>query len=147
VLGTQQVDTKIDQDPSLSAQLTLWNQQGKRVIRGNVLVIPLDDTLIYVEPIYIQAEVAAYPELRLVVAMHNDHMSYAPSFREAMAGLVGAPTQKQVAAAGTVEQKRTLERAGSELDSYLKATSEGRFVEAGKHLERLQSLLGGRARM
>ena len=65
VLGPQQVETKIDQDGFLSAQLSLWNQQGLRVNRGNTLVIPIDNSLLYVEPIYLQAEAAAYAELRL----------------------------------------------------------------------------------
>ena len=52
VLGPQQVETKIDQDSFLSGQLTLWDQQGSEVIRGNVLAIPLDDSLLYVEPLY-----------------------------------------------------------------------------------------------
>jgi uncharacterized membrane protein (UPF0182 family) len=77
ILGPQQVETKIDQDGFLSAQLSLWNQQGSRVIRGNTLVIPIDNSLLYVEPIYLQAEAAAYPELRLVAVMHGDNLSYA----------------------------------------------------------------------
>src|SRR5262249_51467619 len=56
ILGPQQVDTKIDQSPELSAQLTLWDQHGKRVIRGNILAIPIGETILYVEPIYLQAE-------------------------------------------------------------------------------------------
>ncbi|MFT7243974.1 MAG: uncharacterized membrane protein (UPF0182 family) [Candidatus Azotimanducaceae bacterium] len=87
ILGPQQVETKIDQNPFLSGQLTLWDQQGSEVIRGNVLAIPLDDILLYVEPIYLRAETAAYPELRLVVVMHGDNLSYAETFDEALKGL------------------------------------------------------------
>jgi hypothetical protein len=71
VLGPQQVETKIDQDRFLSGQLTLWDQRGSAVIRGNVLALPIGDTLLYVEPIYLQADTAAYPELRYVVLMHG----------------------------------------------------------------------------
>lgn len=52
-----------------------------------MLAIPIEDTLIYVEPVYIEATTAAYPELRLVVVMHGDSMSYAPTFDAALAGL------------------------------------------------------------
>ena len=89
VLGPQQVETKIDQDSFLSGQLSLWNQRGSNVIRGNVLAIPVENTMIYVEPIYLQAETAAYPELRLVAVMHDDNLSYAPTFGEALNGLFG----------------------------------------------------------
>ena len=88
MLGPQQVETKIDQDPFLSGQLTLWDQQGSEVIRGNVLAIPVDNSLLYVEPIYLQAETAAYPELRLVAVMYGDQLSYATTFDEAVEGLV-----------------------------------------------------------
>jgi len=87
VLGTQQVETKIDQNSHLSSQLTLWDQRGSNVIRGNVLAIPIDDTILYVEPIYLQSETAAYPELRLVAVMHNDQLSYAETFEKALKGL------------------------------------------------------------
>jgi hypothetical protein len=89
VLGPQQVETKIDQDRYLSQQLSLWDQRGSRVIRGNVLALPIGDTLLYVEPIYLQAETAAYPELRLVVLMHGDDLAYGQSLEEALAQLVG----------------------------------------------------------
>ena len=146
VLGTQQVDTKIDQDRELSAQITLWNQQGKRVIRGNVLVIPIGGTLLYVEPLYIQAEVAAYPELRLVVVMHDDRMSYAPSFEQAMAGLlepVETPERQLVSGRleSDVRAAESLRSAADVLGAYLDATAEGRFSDAGKELERLRELL------
>jgi hypothetical protein len=87
VLGPQQFETKIDQDGELSSQLSLWDQRGSNVIRGNVLVIPIEDTILYVEPIYLQSETAAYPELRLVALMHGDTLSYAPTFEEALEGL------------------------------------------------------------
>jgi uncharacterized membrane protein (UPF0182 family) len=63
VLGPQQVETKIDQDRFLSGQLTLWDQRGSAVIRGNVLAIPIGDTLLCVEPIYLQADTAAPPRV------------------------------------------------------------------------------------
>lgn len=81
------METKIDQDSFLSSQLTLWNQRGSNVIRGNVIAIPIDETMLYVEPIYLQSDTAAYPELRLVAVMHNDRLSYAETFQEALQGL------------------------------------------------------------
>ena len=58
ILGPQQVETKIDQDSFLSGQRSLWDQRGSNVIRGNVLVLALEGTLLYVEPIYLQSETA-----------------------------------------------------------------------------------------
>src|SRR5437588_1674600 len=86
--GPLQIQARIDQDPQLSSQLTLWNQQGSTVIRGNLLVIPLEDTLLFVEPIYLQAERSPMPELRLVVLATQDRLAYAPRFADALAQLL-----------------------------------------------------------
>ncbi|MGB3226086.1 MAG: UPF0182 family protein [Desulforhopalus sp.] len=148
VLGPQQVETKIDQDRFLAGQLTLWDQRGSRVIRGNVLAIPLEKTLLYVEPIYLQAETAAYPELRLVAIMHNDQLSYAESFEEALQGLFKdaeeitpkvAPSLKTGAVSLSVEE--LIRSANESFTRYLSAMGEKRFQEASEALQRLESLL------
>jgi len=137
MLGPQQVETKIDQDSYLSGQLTLWDQQGSEVIRGNVLAIPVDDALIYVEPIYLRAETAAYPELRLVAVMHGDRLSYAETFDEALRGLFDAGAGDDANA----DLAELAKRARDAFDRYLAAQGEGRFSDAALELERLRSLL------
>jgi hypothetical protein len=146
ILGPQQVDTKIDQHPSLKAQLTLWDQRGSRVVRGNVLAIPVNDTLLYVEPIFIEAGTAAYPDLRVVAVMHGDKVSYAETFERALAGLIGpSPDDRPVATTGEVavaDATIDLARAANEAFArYLQLQGEGRFAEAAMQLDRLQSAL------
>ena len=69
VYGPQQIEARINQEPSISSRITLWNQQGSQVLRGNLLVIPLEDAVLYVQPLYIQAQSNPLPELiRVVVA-------------------------------------------------------------------------------
>ncbi len=137
VLGPQQMETKIDQDRFLSGQLTLWDQRGSRVIRGNVLAIPIEDTLLYVEPIYLQAETAAYPELRLVTVMHGDNLSYAPSLAEALQGLF----RKSAPAPAGAPTEDLAKAANQAFDSYLRLQGEGRFEEAAQELSRLRETL------
>src|SRR5207253_11078001 len=96
-----QIQAIIDQYPQLSSQLTLWNQQGSTVIRGNLLVIPLDDTLLFVEPIYLQAERSPMPELRLVVLLTQDRLAYATRFPEALAQLLEGRNAPAVTAASS----------------------------------------------
>jgi uncharacterized membrane protein (UPF0182 family) len=144
VLGTQQVETKIDQDPYLSKQLSLWDQRGSRVVRGNVLAIPVDDTLLYVEPIYLQADAAAYPELRLVAVMHKDRLSYADKFEEALQGLFAeglarSPSFEPGSVDGTVTE--LVRRAGKAFDDYLQSLSEKEFDAANRHLKALSTTL------
>jgi uncharacterized protein len=147
ILGPQQVETKIDQDGFLSGQLSLWNQQGSRVIRGNTLVIPIDNSLLYVEPIYLQAEAAAYPELRLVALMHGDNLSYADSFDKALQGLLTREGKKPPAlppglvSGEKIALKELILQAKQAFDDYLRLQGEGRFVEAAKELTRLRQAL------
>ena len=89
VAGPLQIEARIDQDPKLSGQLTLWNQQGSHVRRGSLLVIPIGRALLYVESIYLQAQRSPMPELRLVVLAMQDRLVYAPTFGEALAALFG----------------------------------------------------------
>ena len=144
VLGTQQVETKIDQDPFLSGQLTLWDQRGSNVIRGNVLAIPIEKTILYVEPIYLQAETAAYPELRLVVVMHNDNLSYGETFDKALQGLFeqgksGISTDEISTTKFTY--KELIKRANASFDDYLNYTGNKEFKKAGEALDKLKNYL------
>jgi uncharacterized membrane protein (UPF0182 family) len=143
VLGPQQVETKIDQDRVLSAQLTLWDQHGSSVIRGNVLAIPIEDTLVYVEPISLQADAAAYPELRLVALMHGDRLSYASTFEEALAGLFEEPTLPAVSAPPPA-RFADRDTARDAFEGYLEAQAEHRFADAASELERLDQALAER---
>ena len=149
ITGPQQVETKIDQDSYLSGQLTLWDQRGSNVIRGNVLAIPVANTLFYVEPIYLQAETAAYPELRLVVIMHGDDMSYAETFDKALNKFFNIPqTINNTSPEQTVstQQNNTpyrslINQANDAFNNYLKYSGQKKFSEAAKELEKLQKTL------
>ena len=101
--GPLQIDARIDQNAQLSGQFTLWNQQGSRVIRGHLLVIPLGRSLLFVEPIYLQAEHSPMPELRIVVLATHEKLAYGQTFNEAMTNLFGEAAQ-----AGLVSQTGSL---------------------------------------
>ena len=88
VYGPIQVEGRIDQDPYISQQLALWNQRGSSVIRGNLLVIPLDGTLLYIEPLYLQAESGRLPELKRVLVAHGNHVAMANDLASALAQVV-----------------------------------------------------------
>lgn len=84
-----QVESRIDQDPIISQQLSLWNQRGSQVIRGNLLVIPVDQAILYVEPIYLQAEASQLPELRRVIVAYGNHIAMEETLAEALAQVMG----------------------------------------------------------
>ena len=153
--GPLQIEARIDQNAQLSGQFTLWNQQGSHVLRGHMLVIPIGRSLLYVEPVYLQAQQSPMPELRLVVLATQEKLGYGQTFEEAMSSLFGeaakAGTQeisKPFAPKGTEEQAKpsaspsateTLQqlvtRALQEFDDYQRLTAQGKLAEAGQKLE------------
>jgi len=106
--GPQQIEARIDQDPVISAQLSLWNQQGSNVIRGNLLVIPIADSLLYVEPLYLQAQNGKIPELKRVVVASADRVVMAENLGLALIQMFGRET---VTKAG-LEDLAIVSRAG-----------------------------------
>ena len=89
VFGPKQIEGRIDQNPEISAQLSLWNQQGSNVIRGNLLVIPVAGSLVYVEPLYLQAATGKIPELKRVIVATADRVEMADNLGLAFVKLFG----------------------------------------------------------
>ncbi|HVF66340.1 MAG TPA: UPF0182 family protein, partial [Pyrinomonadaceae bacterium] len=162
VNGPAQVNARIDQNAQLSSQLTLWNQQGSRAQRGNLLVVPLGRGLLYVQAIYLQAERSPMPELRLVVLATQDRLAFGTSFPDALAKLFNVPEQggqtpRQNAAQGAAQggqgapnagqppaaatQPELIDRAAAEFADYQRLTAEGKLGEAGQKLEALKRTL------
>jgi hypothetical protein len=90
VYGPRQIDARIDQDPVISQQLSLWNQRGSTVIRGALLAIPIEQSLIYVQPLYLAAsEQGALPELRRVLVAHGNQIAMEPTLEQALSRIFG----------------------------------------------------------
>src|SRR6185295_10722745 len=89
IYGPAQIEARIDQDTTISQQLSLWNQTGSRVIRGNLLVIPIDDALLYVEPLYLSAENRQLPELKRLIASYGDRVAMHQQVEPLLASLFG----------------------------------------------------------
>jgi uncharacterized protein len=159
--GPLQIEARIDQDPQLSGQLTLWNQQGSHVRRGSLIVIPVGRALLYAEPIYLQAERSPMPQLRLVVLALQDRLAYGPTFEAASARLFGAGTSigsTQLATSsppGAGGSRPIVEAPGGaaspvdvliseaarDLADYQRLTADGKLGEAGQRLEALKAKL------
>jgi uncharacterized membrane protein (UPF0182 family) len=157
--GPLQIEARIDQNAQLSGQLSLWNQQGSRVRRGPLLVIPIGQALLYAEAIYLQAERSPMPELRLVVLALQDRLVYAPTFEAALNGLFGdgsaastaaaassastspAPSAAAAPAAPGNEMQTLIAKAAQNIADYQRLTAEGKLGEAGQKLEELKRTL------
>jgi uncharacterized protein len=89
IYGPSQMEARISNDPVISSQLTLWSQAGSQVIRGNLLVVPIKESLMYFEPVYLQAEQSPIPELTRVIAAYGDEIVMEPTLTDALVKIFG----------------------------------------------------------
>jgi uncharacterized protein len=165
IYGPKQIESFINQDQTISKDLTLWNQQSSEVLRGQILVLPIENSFLYVEPIYIQASGARMPQLKKVALAMGDHLAYADTYQQALALLMGqnaaaqqtglqetsaAPSaaaagsaQPAISAAAAVvaQQEETKRQLRDHFQRYRDLNSQGKYSEAGKELEAIQKIL------
>ncbi|BAZ39124.1 hypothetical protein NIES4101_50760 [Calothrix sp. NIES-4101] len=87
VYGQEQIEALINQDPAISQQITLWNREGSRVLQGNLLVIPIEQSLLYVEPLYLEAEQNSVPTLVRVIVVYQNRIVMAETLEQALAAI------------------------------------------------------------
>jgi uncharacterized protein len=142
ILGPLQVEAMIDQDTTISRQLTLWDQRGSRVIRGNLLVIPIDEALLYVEPVYLRAVENDLPQLKRIIVSDGETLAMEPSLEEALRVVFGGgprePTEPATAAA---LPGIDLGQARSSLDEAERALGRGDWQAFGRAMQTLRQLL------
>ena len=159
VYGPMQIEARINQDQNISKDLTLWNQQGSQVLRGQILVLPIDNSFLYVEPIYIQASQASMPQLKKVALAMGNRLAYADTYDQALSQLISSlggassnapspaatPTTPTTPArpspAPSTETVQKLEQVRDHLRRYRELNAQGKWAEAGRELEEIQRLL------
>ena len=142
VYGPLQIEARIDQEPTISSQLSLWNQRGSQVIRGNLLVIPIDRSLLYVEPLYLQAETGQLPELKRVIVASGDRIIMANTLDEALASFGGTPVTRPPQQVEPTEPSDVDELALSAMEHYEQAQQylqQGDWAGYGAELEAMQN--------
>ena len=113
IYGPNQVGAMIDQNTTISQQLTLWDQKGSRVIRGKHVVIPIENSFLYVVPLYLRAEGTNFPQLKRVIVVTGNKVVMEPTLDEALNALFGAQQPQAAAAQAT---GRAAEAATSQVD-------------------------------
>ncbi|MBI3610539.1 MAG: UPF0182 family protein [Nitrospirae bacterium] len=153
IYGPRQIEARIDQDAQISQQLTLWNQRGSQVIRGSLLVIPIENSVLYIEPLYLAAEAGSLPELRRVIVTFGNQLSMADDLETALSNIFGGKPATQRAApeaAGGLPERLSLgERLQSALTHFQKAQTylkEGNWAGYGEELKQVESILRELAR-
>ena len=126
----------------ISQQLTLWSQQGSKVIRGDLLVIPIQESLLYVEPIYLRAEQGELPELKRVIVAYDQEIVMEESLEQALAAIFGEKKSQQPTPVTKTEVPSSL--AKSALETYRKAqqaAKEGNWADFGRYQQELEKIL------
>lgn len=147
IYGPRQVEARIDQDAFISQQLSLWNQRGSQVIRGSLLVIPIEDSLLYIEPLYLAAEAGSLPELRRVIVAYGNKLVMEENLETALQSLFGGKSlaEPPPPSDGTKKKKeegfflgKTAQEQFRKSQGYLK---EGNWVKYGEMLHQLEETL------
>ena len=147
IYGPFQIEARIDQNPDISQQLTLWSQKGSRVIRGDLLVIPIDDSLLYAEPVYLRAEQGELPELRRVIVAYDKEVVMRPNLEEALSALFGneniSTPQSQTAqpSAPIDADSNLVQQAAEALEKAETAQREGNWAEYGRYQQQLKQII------
>lgn len=148
VLGPEQVSAQINQDALISPQLTLWNQRGSKAIFGNMLVIPIKDSIVYVQPLYLQAESTAIPELTRVLVVYADKVEMEKTLQAALLKIFGqnapsAPTTGTPSPGGSAADAAAARQLFNDAVAAQRAgdwaTYGAKLQELGKLLDRLVS--------
>ncbi len=151
IYGPEQLESRINQDTDISQQLSLWNQQGSRVYRGNLLVIPMDDSILYVEPLYLQAENSRIPELKRVIAGFDDEIVMETTLDKALTRLFDKkptpPTTEvdsqtpEIADAGSDDIAKLAKLARQYYDKANQRLREGDWAGYGDNINKLNDVI------
>lgn len=156
IYGPAQIEARIDQDPEISQQLALWDQRGSRVIRGNLMVIPIENSFLYVEPVFLLAEGVDIPQLQRVIVAFGDDIAMEPTLDESLAEIFGegaAPAAvaregdapgsgEAVEAAPAVVSADDLERVRALWSRLREAFESGDWAQYGEVMEELDRAIG-----
>lgn len=151
VYGPMQIEAQINQNTEISADFTLWSSKGTTYSRGNLFVIPIEDSLLYVEPVYLEAAASAIPEVKKVIVAYGDKIAYENTLGEALASLFGdeadatdsgaGGTDESAGESGTKTQSDWIKQAADAYDNAQKALQSGDWAKYGKYMEELEEAL------
>ena len=159
VYGPTQIVNRINQETEISRQISLWDQRGSEVLRGNLLVIPIEKSLIYVQPLYLRSEGGRIPEMKRVVVAHENRVVMEETLEAGLAQLFGGAGASAASAAAPAATPRTGDRGAADLarraaelyQRAVEAQRAGDWARYGEELSRLgevlrqlQAAVGGR---
>jgi len=149
--GPSQVENRIGQDTVITEQLALWGRGGSTVIRGNLLLIPLGNSILYVEPVFLQAEGGGLPELKRIIVATSDKIAMKPTLAESLAEVFGesipgiempvGETEPEPGTEITADAAALIEQAQQHYENAQQYLQEGNFAGFGEEWTNLQEVL------
>ncbi|MDD6920250.1 MAG: UPF0182 family protein [Eubacteriales bacterium] len=152
VYGPRQIEAQIDQDTEISKEFSLWSSAGSQYSRGNMFVIPIEQSLLYVEPVYLESSEASIPEVKRVIVAYGDKIAYKPTLAEALVELFGDNASKTDVPKSSENNHKTADNNDSNVSSLAKKAQEeynkaqealknGDWAAYGEHMNELESIL------
>ncbi|MBI2889042.1 MAG: UPF0182 family protein [Candidatus Liptonbacteria bacterium] len=149
VFGPKQIIGRINQDSEISQQISLWSQGGSQVIQGPLLVIPINESLLYVRPLYLKAEAGKIPELKRVVVAYENKIAMEATLEEGLAKIFGSGTAGKSrggavvmsAATPAKNEEERIRRAATAYEEALRAQRDGDWARYGEAIRRLGDIL------
>jgi len=141
IYGPMQIEAMIDQNTTIAQQLTLWDQKGSRVIRGNLIAVPIENSFLYVVPLYLTAEGTDFPQLKRVIVISGDKVAMEPTLDEAIHAVFG--TQQPQTPGQAPGPPLESGQARAAFDKAQKAMEQGDWGNFGKAMDTLKGLLSG----
>jgi uncharacterized protein len=142
VYGPMQIEAQIDQTPEISKEFSLWNSSGSSYSRGNLFIIPIEDSLLYVEPVYLEATNSSIPEIKRVIVAYNEKIAYEATLAEALDSLFGNGTDGPVDPdEPDMTQIEIIQKAVEAYENAQAALQAGNWSDYGKYMVMLESYL------
>ena len=148
IYGPMQIEAQIDQNTEISKEFSLWNSSGSTYSRGNLFIIPIEESLLYVEPVYLEATKESIPEVKRVIVAYGDKIAYKPTLGEALDSLFGENSTQKAGETGekpkaTNEMSKTelITKAAEEFELGQAALKNGDWAGYGEHMTTLEKYL------
>ena len=153
IYGPEQIEAQIDQNTEISKEFALWNSSGTKYRRGNMFIIPINTSVLYVEPVYLEAQNSSIPEVKRIIMAYNDEIAYEESLAECLVSLFGDGAEEGVNEAGTGEslngeqtseemsQAELIAAAAEAYENAVEAQKKGDWASYGKYMDELEKYL------
>ena len=154
IYGPEQIEAQIDQNTEISKEFSLWNSSGTKYRRGNMFIIPINTSILYPEPVYLEAQNSSIPEVKRIIMAYDDEIAYEETLAECLVSLFGDGAEEGVGTPGTAEPSGEGEQTSGELstseliaaaaaayDDAIEAQKKGDWAGYGKYMDELEKYL------